>query len=291
MAEKSISMNVNEIVELDYLVKEISDSVVTFDKKPGNVSESYISKNKYVFDPKDTGTYKLDINGQKIEIEVTDIPNSATYYWRPRSYTTGDASWDDENVSEAISLSGDPQSGTLSNGDTAVVGDGNDTGVVNVQDTAGYITSSSWEWQIQHTLSSGRQNIYGGNFSNHVFNVELNADGDFNNQLGNIQFFLRGTAGNTFSFAPSTNPNLDDGNEHKVTLTINGSTSSDVNLIIDGSSVSLSFPRSTSWSPPSSWEENFGVWGAYDGSSITSSNAAKFGVLAIHDSVLSNHSF
>jgi hypothetical protein len=90
MADKSIYMHIDDIIELDYLVKEISESIVTFDKKPGDVSDAYISKNTYIFDPDETGTYQLNINGQTVEIEVTDIPSSAIYHY-PISEGSGSA--------------------------------------------------------------------------------------------------------------------------------------------------------------------------------------------------------
>jgi hypothetical protein len=77
MTEK-ISMNVNETLELDYLVEQMTDDTIDITSEPNNVSTSinYIKKHSGVFDPPDTGTYKLDINGQTVEIEVNDIPDS-----------------------------------------------------------------------------------------------------------------------------------------------------------------------------------------------------------------------
>lgn len=82
MVDKSISMNLNEVLELDYLVEEFSGDSVSFNKNPSGDSSSYISRDSFVFDPDGTGTYELDINGQIVEIQVTEIPNSIIY---PRS--------------------------------------------------------------------------------------------------------------------------------------------------------------------------------------------------------------
>jgi hypothetical protein len=81
MVDQKIKMNVNETLELDYLVEEVSRDIVTINKSQGSVSDNYISKEKYIFDPQSTGTYELDINGQIIEIEVTDIPDSGISRW------------------------------------------------------------------------------------------------------------------------------------------------------------------------------------------------------------------
>jgi hypothetical protein len=81
MVDQSIRMNVNDTLELDYLVEEVSDSVVSFNKNPNGKSDTYVSRNSYIFDPNGTGTYEFDLKGQTIEIEVTDIPDSGVARW------------------------------------------------------------------------------------------------------------------------------------------------------------------------------------------------------------------
>lgn len=75
---KNISMNVDETLELDYLVEEITDDVVKVSSEPtsGASSIDYIATQTSVFNPSEAGTYKLNINGQTIEIDVVDIPDS-----------------------------------------------------------------------------------------------------------------------------------------------------------------------------------------------------------------------
>jgi hypothetical protein len=75
---ENITMGVDDTLEMDYIVKQISDDTieVTSDHSTNSYSINYLNKQVGVFDPMETGTYKLDINGQTIEIEVTDIPDS-----------------------------------------------------------------------------------------------------------------------------------------------------------------------------------------------------------------------
>jgi hypothetical protein len=87
MGKKSISMNIDDTLEFDYQVEEISDNVVAVNKNAGAISESYYSTDTYVFDPQSTGSYELDINGQIIEIEVTDIPDSGMFQSPIYQYT------------------------------------------------------------------------------------------------------------------------------------------------------------------------------------------------------------
>lgn len=74
MADKTLKINVNDIIELDYLVEEISSNAVTVNNDPsGSLPNKYISKDTYVFDPPESGTYELEINGNTVEIQVTDF--------------------------------------------------------------------------------------------------------------------------------------------------------------------------------------------------------------------------
>lgn len=75
---ENITMNVDNTLEMDYIVQQISDDAVEVKSEPTNNSYSinYLNRKVSVFNPMETGTYKLDINGQTIEIEVIDIPNS-----------------------------------------------------------------------------------------------------------------------------------------------------------------------------------------------------------------------
>lgn len=77
MVDKSITMNANEVLELDYLVEEIDDDSVDYVQNPNNDSGSHISENTHVFNPSGSGTYQLDLNGQIIEIDVIDISTVA----------------------------------------------------------------------------------------------------------------------------------------------------------------------------------------------------------------------
>lgn len=73
MVDKIFTMNINEVLEIEYLVEEVSsDSSVTV--KSGDSSDlGYISRNTGILNPSSTGTYELELNGQIIEVNVTNI--------------------------------------------------------------------------------------------------------------------------------------------------------------------------------------------------------------------------
>lgn len=74
MADESIKMELSEVLELDYLVEKISDNTVNIKNNSSNISfsDEYISKSTYVFDPDETGSVTLEINGKTIEVTVID---------------------------------------------------------------------------------------------------------------------------------------------------------------------------------------------------------------------------
>jgi hypothetical protein len=115
---ENISMNINDTLELDYLVEQIDDSTIDITDEPSKNSYSldYGRKQFGIFDPTDTGTYKLDINGQTIEIEVTDIPDSGIFRYDfeddSDSSTAIDAFADDSHTAYDGSISGATYSST-----------------------------------------------------------------------------------------------------------------------------------------------------------------------------------
>jgi hypothetical protein len=104
MPEK-ISMNINDTLELDYIVEQISENTINITNEPDNSSLSidHIKKKFGVFDPSETGIYELDINGQTVEIEVIEIPNRIDYRWPIDEGSGSIASPDKGNVDLSLS--------------------------------------------------------------------------------------------------------------------------------------------------------------------------------------------
>jgi hypothetical protein len=133
MVEK-ISMNVDETLELEYLVEQISDDTISITDEPtsGSSSVDYIATQKGVFNPSETGTHKLDINGQTVEIDVTDIPDSGllhNYDAQSLGYSNGTtvSIFSDKEGSNDASANGSPTMDTSAiNGHEAVGYDGSD---------------------------------------------------------------------------------------------------------------------------------------------------------------------
>jgi hypothetical protein len=145
MVEK-IQMDVNETLELDYLVEQISDNAVEIDDEPssGSLSLTYISKNISVINPTEPGIYKLDIKGQTIEIEVTDIPDSGNLQ----------ANWDVQQQPESGGQTIDPLVDQSGNGNdaTAVGAPTLNAGGFNGYDAAS-LDGTDDRWEVSISLS------------------------------------------------------------------------------------------------------------------------------------------
>jgi hypothetical protein len=75
---QTIHMSLNDTIELDYLINQINNNAIDVTSRPSENSYEldYARKEYGIFNPTETGTFQLNINGQIIEIEVTDIPDS-----------------------------------------------------------------------------------------------------------------------------------------------------------------------------------------------------------------------
>lgn len=73
-------MTTDDTLELDTIIEESSNTnSITKITQGGNHNLNVINTQTEIFDPIDTGVYKLDVNGQKLSIKVTEdseIPNS-----------------------------------------------------------------------------------------------------------------------------------------------------------------------------------------------------------------------
>jgi hypothetical protein len=83
MADYTVNMDLNETLELDYLVEQISNNTIKVSAEPssGATSLNYVREEYGIFDPSESGTYKLEIDGQTIEIDVADIPDSGIAHY------------------------------------------------------------------------------------------------------------------------------------------------------------------------------------------------------------------
>lgn len=70
-------MDINDVLELDYLIEQTSDGPVGVEEEPINSSSiDFINTKTAVFNPSKLGIHKLTINGEIVRVDVVDTPDS-----------------------------------------------------------------------------------------------------------------------------------------------------------------------------------------------------------------------
>jgi hypothetical protein len=184
-----------------------------------------------------------DSYSRQFNITGSGIPDSVVVQYDASNFTQGEATWP-ADVGPDMSITGDPQTETLSDGSVGVRGDGVDdygewTAPSSLEGSS--LHQFSIEFGIQFTQSTvfAMGNFNGDNETSVV--VDFNKQENFNDEAGNFRFFLRSDGGNNFAVSPTNNPNLDDGNLHKVSIIVTGTDPvTDTDIIIDGTQVNTS---------------------------------------------------
>jgi len=192
-----------------------------------------------------------------------------------------------------MSFNGGPTAATLSDGADSISGDGTDDhGLITLPNSleGSSLQSFSIEFAIEHSTSSQSAAVYGARNSdvNQFLSCNLNLDVNANADVGNIRFNLTDDAGDRVTFAPSASPNLDDGTRHNVSVIYNDTSTNDVDVIIDGSSVALSFANQQSPSNFAAWDVDMAVWARNLGGSLSFYSDMEIGAMRWHDSAISS---
>jgi len=194
-------------------------------------------------------------------LEASVIPDSVVIQNYATTWTQGDGTWADDATADGaqdMSITGDPQDGTLSDGAEALDWDGvDDYGATTLPSSleGGGLTEFSVEATAQWTFS-GSEPLFGSinNDGNQMFKLLVNLNEQFNTDNGTFMVQLFDDARNRWDFSPSSNPNLDDGNRHDISVIIDDSTTNSATVMIDGSSVSLATNRTENPSSFTTWD-------------------------------------
>lgn len=191
MVEK-IQMNVNEVLELEYLIEQISDGPIQVNEPTsGSSSINYISKNIGVFDPSETGIHELNINGQIIEVDVIEIPSSAVARYNFEENLTD--LWNDNAGSEVSAVS---YSRTSEIGDYAIESNGSST-KADLGDFWNTTQFSLAGWIYVHNVTKKPRILVDEKI---IFGISGNFEGN------NISFRVSGSSGSNriTAFTPNT---------------------------------------------------------------------------------------
>ena len=194
---------------------------------------------------------------RNVSVGIDAIPDNVVLQYFATNVSGGDATWLDDNGVANMSLTQGETSTTLSDGADALGFDGNsDEGLITLPESLEGDGLKSFAIEFSGALNHDRTESITGHVNDNdgqILQIRFNFDEDFNEDPGNIYLRLDDKDGNRLQFAPSSNPNLNDGQRHDVSLVINDSDENDVGIIIDGTNVSLSFRDQEG---PS----NFGPW-------------------------------
>lgn len=211
------------------------------------------------------------------------IPDSADYYWGGDSFETGDPNWTDQVSDVDAAVSGDPQSGSLSDGSDAVVGDGNGdylTWAAADNDWGDEIdTGAAAEIAIE-TTNSNKNPIWGVDATQAV-QFYVNTDGDFFEDVGSVHGSIKDDSGNFLTIS-SPDVGIDDGNRHDVSLNIIDPANNDIELIVDGTSYTTP-TRTESPSGFSDFGDDIIFMGRNNGGSVQGPIASSFGAVMVHN--------
>jgi hypothetical protein len=211
------------------------------------------------------------------------IPDSADYYWGGDSFETGDANWTDQVSAVDAAVSGDPQSGTLSDGSAAVVGDGNGdnlTWAAADNDWGDEIDTGAAVEIVIQTTNSNKNPIWGVDATQAV-QFFINTDGDFNESVGTVHGSIKDGSGNFLTIA-SGDVGINDGNRHDVSLNIIDPSTNDIELIVDGTSYTTP-TRTQSPSGFSDFGDDIIFMGRTESGSVQGPIASSFGAVMVHN--------
>ena len=225
---------------------------------------------------------------RNVSTGVSAIPDSVVLQFFASTFIENDSTWqNDIDGQPDISITGDPSEGQLSDDAKAIVTDGSDDhGLLNLpSEFAGDgLEQFSVEFVLEYT-ATGDMRIGGqlNNDGDQDFSLRLNNDDGTNTDNGNLAVLMADDDGTRLRFAPSTNPNLNDGNRHDLSVIVHDATENDVEIIIDGTSVSLSFSEQEGPNNFTSWDNEFGIWAWNNGGSIAERYEGKNGAWRWHD--------
>lgn len=232
---------------------------------------------------------------QRRSYEGPAIPDSVVMQNYATAWSQGDGTWADgatDDGSQDMTVVGDPQAGTLSDGSESVVWDGTDDhGLVSLPPEleGSSLNAFSIEMAMSWSHSNTIENHFGVRNSGNAQDLfgEINRDEGFNTAAGSFYLYLADQNDNILHVAPASNPGLNDGNRHDISIIVNDASNNDVDIIIDGSSVSVSTSNAQSPSNFGSWDSDMAVAARNNGGSIERNAEVDTGAWRWHDEGIS----
>jgi len=221
---------------------------------------------------------------------VPPIPDSGVLQYFATTWTQGDATWTDDTNTANQSLSGNPQSGTLSDGADYVGFDGSDDyGQITLPtDLEGSsLQQCSFEIAFETTTTETISNIMGVEQSGMEWFVEINRDSSFSFDSGQIYTYLRDSDTNLLASEPSTSLNLNDGDRHDLTISYDGP-NNEISYIVDGTGYSSTYSSTDSPDNFTTWNQDMAIAANNNNGSFSRNADIDIGAIRFHDEFLTS---
>lgn len=225
-------------------------------------------------------------------LDVSAIPDSVVLQYYATTWSQVDGTWVDDAGTADMSITGDPQATTLSDGSESVTADGvDDYGTITLPAalSGSSLQDFSVEFAVEYSTSNeaelcGSLNANG----NQWLRIRLNTDESASTDAGNFHVILADDDGDRLRFSPASNPGLNDGSRHDLSIVINDASANDASVIIDGSSVSVTYNEQQAPNNFVSWDQSMAIWAENNNGSIRDYVEAAVGAIRWHDEAITS---
>lgn len=212
----------------------------------------------------------VEVPGNYFRLQDITIPSSVVIQHTATGWAQGDSTVaDDDGGTNPMSLTGDLQATTLSDGSESITADGsNDYGQFTMPSAieGSDLNAFAVEYAIG-SFPTTETTLFGQRNDDQNQNVELflNRNENNNTETGNFRFVVTDDSGDSVLVAPTNNPQLDDGNRHDISVSIDDAANNNATIFIDGSEVSATVGVGQSPSNFTTWDNDMHVFARYQG--------------------------
>ena len=221
------------------------------------------------------GTWRSLIDGS----EVSAIPDSLVLQYAATNVSGGDTTWSDDNEVADMTLTGGETDTTVDDVEALGFDGTDDHGNIDLpSDFEGDgLNEFTVEFSISTTTSdNGRVFEQRNNDENQDLGFIMNSGPT---GTGGFLWVFDDDNGDRFRFGPDSDPNLNDGERHDISIIIEDAVNHEATVIIDESEIGIDVTDSDSPNSFTTWDNEMGIAARNDGGSMN--NHLEVDVLAM----------
>jgi hypothetical protein len=217
------------------------------------------------------------------------IPDSVVIQNYATTWSAGETTWVDDATddgSQDTTITGSPTETALSDGSDTIGFAQSDYGTVTLPPSLEGSNLQSWGVEVACQYTSNGGDLLGlqDDAAAQSFRILTGQDADLNTESGNFLVVFKDENENEYRFGPSTNPNLDDGSRHNITISIDDATVPSATIVIDGSSVSLLESLTEAHTSWGAWQNDAAIAAFNSDAGPISEKAVDHGAIRWHTS-------